>query len=485
MMTEGQARSLWGYSTVHPHRALAVILLLHLLLALRFASVGLDIDEFEFVREPYELLGGDYTKGYLKQREFGKALDVARRAYWFYWKYRPLNAPLVAPKDRRTFAEEEREFGYVAPTRIARDDPEAVAKYKSRLIVPEPDRMYRHGAGKPLLPALLMVPQLGLTSAVLGSPRRLLEIQFSSGYHAAFILVRLDFVLAGLLAVFLTYWLLQGFASPGVALVGAAILGLNPISVSYFPNIHHDAIMVPFLLGSMGLLIRRKLVLGGIAFGLALASKNSAILVAPAMAYLLLSEKVWSGESLSSHAKIVGCAKRILLFAVTAIVVLVPFANPISYTKELLTPVSGRAYDSRGENIAGYSLVERGGDADDSQSISHSVVRPEIDFLQRVTGFKFTLWFPALLGMLLMALHLQETGSRAAWIWMLAIFPAGAVFSYSMNYRALMFLPPFAILGATLLPRRWAWLLVLALCCASVVYAWDPMTVNIYHTPVR
>lgn len=481
---QDRRHSLLSYVYAHPRRVLALILAVQTILALRFATVGLDVDEFEFVREPYELIGGDYARGYLQRGELGKALDVARRSYCFFWKYRPLNAPMVSTEDQTIFATEEKVFGYTPPSRIARNDPEAVSKYRARLIVPEPDRMYRYGAGKPLLSSILMVPQLGAVAATLKSPKKLLDIQFTHNYHPIFILVRFVQLLAGLLAVILTYWIIEGIWDSDKALLGAALMALNPIAIMYFPNIHQDAVMVPFLIWSMGLILRRRLLLGGIAFGLALACKNAAILVAPAMVYLLLSRSVWAGNGEERWTRVFARSRRVLFFAIMAFLTLLPFASPVSYAKELLSPISRRVYDPRGEDIASYSLVGKG-NHDDPASLVRSTVRPEIGLLERVGGLKFTLWLPAILGLLVIAKHMQGACSSAAWIWMLAIFPAGAVFSYSMNYRALMFLPSFAVLGATLLPRRWVWILILALGCVSVIYALDPMTVHPYHTPVQ
>ena len=45
--------------------------------ALLFATAPLDGDEFTFVKEPYELIGGDYARGYLDSGEVGNALSVA------------------------------------------------------------------------------------------------------------------------------------------------------------------------------------------------------------------------------------------------------------------------------------------------------------------------------------------------------------------------------------------------------------------------
>src|SRR5215467_1529674 len=115
---------------------LIAVSVLYLGMAGIFASTSLDIDEFSFIREPYEVLGGDYTVAYLKQHRFGEAASTALKSYRFYWTYRPLFSPLIPAKDKRIFERQEQEFGYVAPDRVSKDDPQALARYNKRLIVP-------------------------------------------------------------------------------------------------------------------------------------------------------------------------------------------------------------------------------------------------------------------------------------------------------------------------------------------------------------
>src|SRR6185295_6392081 len=97
-----------------------------------FGSSRLDIDEFRVIKEPYEMLGGDYTLGYLASHEPARAFACAARAYAFYWKYRPLSSPIIDERDRQAFAEEERRFGYVKPAATTLQRQEI---YEHRLIV--------------------------------------------------------------------------------------------------------------------------------------------------------------------------------------------------------------------------------------------------------------------------------------------------------------------------------------------------------------
>jgi hypothetical protein len=113
-------------------------------------SVNLDVDEFAFVGEPYEMMGGDYTKRYLTKHEVGNAAVTALKSYYFCWKYRPLFSPIIEEKDKHLFQREETLFGYKKPVSVQRaTDPDRVAKYAQRLVVPEPERFYRNGTGSP------------------------------------------------------------------------------------------------------------------------------------------------------------------------------------------------------------------------------------------------------------------------------------------------------------------------------------------------
>ena len=262
---------------ITPKHQLVLLCAGYLILSGVYGSVNLDVDEFGFIREPYEMVGGDYTKGYLTKHEVGNAAVTALKSYYFYWKYRPLFSPIIDEKDKHLFQREETRFGYKRPVSVQRaTDPERVAKYAQRLVVPEPDRFYRNGTGKPLLPAILTIPQLGLTQLVSSGDRNLLAIQFAYNYHPMFILVRLAQILSGLFTILLVYWILAREYDQTKAVLGAAVMAFFPVSIKYFPNLHHDAILAPFALLAAYWFTKQQYVRAGIFFGLALASKNAA-----------------------------------------------------------------------------------------------------------------------------------------------------------------------------------------------------------------
>src|SRR5215469_11279575 len=92
---------------------LCIVCFLYLGLSIIMASSNLDIDEFNFIRDPYELLGGDYTTGYLREHNYGAAFKTLIKSYYFYWKYRALFSPIISENDKELFHSEETHFGYI------------------------------------------------------------------------------------------------------------------------------------------------------------------------------------------------------------------------------------------------------------------------------------------------------------------------------------------------------------------------------------
>ena len=229
------------------------------------------------------MLGGDYTVGYLKDGEYANALQTAIKSYYFFWKYRPLNAPIIAEADKSLFNHEEEKFGYVKPAPIEPGKGPGIGSYQNRLIVPEPDRFYSHGAGKPLLPALLSIPQLAVLNIVGVGKGALLELQFNGKASVVFILSRLVQYLGGVLSIILVYLIVKRTLGASKAYISALIFATFPLTIKWFPNLHHDLIMVPFILLAVYFIIQNRVVAAGVAYGLALASKNVAVILIPAL----------------------------------------------------------------------------------------------------------------------------------------------------------------------------------------------------------
>ncbi len=385
--TERRARS--SYS-------LLLVCAVYLILSVAFGCASLDVDERGFAKEPYQLIGGDYTRGYLAEGELGSAASTVLKSYLFYWKYRPLFAPIIEEGDRNLFAAEELRFGYEASHSRDGLEKSAAVGQSERLVVPEPDRFYRHGAGKPLLPAILSIPQTLLVGLISVERPGFLNLQDTHNYHPIFVLTRLAQILSGLASILLVWWILAWEYDATRALLGASLVAFFPLSIVWFPNLHHDAILVPFVLLTAYFFLRRQYTRAGVFFGLALASKNVAIFLAVA----LLAYVIWDTLSARRHdphgavrAILRGGMKGWARAMLVGGLVLLPFANPLSYLDEVATPLTHRAYDKRGENVDRFTVAgklrapERQG-----KNADRSVLRREVRAINSAVGFQ-EMWF--------------------------------------------------------------------------------------------
>jgi hypothetical protein len=472
--------------TPESKRPLYVLCFLYLAMSGIFASSSLDIDEFGFIREPYELLGGDYTVGYLRQHDYAAAARTMLKSYHFYWKYRPLFSPLISKDDQRSFEAEEQRFGYVKPQKVAKGDAQALAKYQHRLVVPEPDRFYSHGAGKPLLSAIVSIPQLALVGLFTRQDRNLLYYQYRYNYHPIFIVTRLVQILSGLATILLVYWILAREYGAQQARFGAAMVALFPIAIAYFPNIHHDALLPPLLVLAAYLFIKQRYWVAGIFLGLALASKNTATLLLPVFAFEICWNAWRARTRPADGTEPYALVRHLKGFAVTAAVallVLLPFANPVSYAQEVLTPIMRPARDLRGENVEGFSLSARLHGASDEPA--RTSVRPEIHLVRLLLRFDSDDLFFLVIAFFLFWSSRNDPLTRVCFVFLLMAFPYGVIFGHDLNYRSLQFVPFFALLCGRLAPRGHYAAVVAVLLGIDVLYCIDPITANSLHTPAN
>jgi hypothetical protein len=463
------------WTTLGRRGSLTAICSLYLVLAGIFATTTFDMDEFNFVREPYEMLGGDYTKGYLQKHQFGNALDTLARAYYFYWNYRPLNAPVVREDHRFMFQQEEKEFGYFPAPTVGGDDPAAVEKYQRRLVVPEPDRFFKHGAGKPLLPAILSIPQSALFSLAFDK-ERLLKAQFHQFYDPLFIILRLAQLLAGLASIILVFKILERTVDLERAYLGALIFAVFPITIKYFPNLHHDSILVPFVLLTVYLHLTKRYVSAGVAYGLALASKNLAVIVLPALTadIAIQAYRIWREvNSAVAMAFLRTQLARMAVFGTVAFATLLPFANPVSYAEEVLTPVISRPTDPRGENIGQWSV--------DSMLSGKSALSPQVAFARKFLYFKDIGFLFFILALFLAIRQQLPRAARLSLILVATYLPMSAIFGVDLEYRTLLIIPLFAIIAAELIqPVHLRWLAGIAAALA-LIYVSNPARTDAYH----
>jgi hypothetical protein len=483
-MASDDANREGGVNQVALRYGLSAVCILYIVMASIFASANLDIDEFAVIRDPYELLGGDYTAGYLKQHRLADAASTALKSYYFFWTYRPLFSPLIPKKDKTLFDAQEREFGYTKPDSVSEDDQQALTKYSKRLIVPEPDRFYAHGAGKPLLSAFASIPQLALLKFISPGDKNLLNYQYRYNYHPIFIVARLAQILAGLATILIVYWILARECNQTRALIGAASAGFFPAAIEYFPNLHQDSLLPPFLVLSLYCFFREHYKRAGLFFGLALATKNVAIFMLPVFAAQVLINLMEARRSSPDFNWSV--ISRTLAGPVKAVtigfLVLLPFANPISYASEILTPVTHRETDMRGANVEESTLSGRLGSQGSS---ARGVERPEVRFLKMLLRLDSNDFFVLAVAVFVFFSTRQDPLMRLCFLFLLMSLPYGLIFGYGLNYRSLQFVPFFALLAGRLIPRQFAIAFVSLLLVVDIVYCIDPVTVDGLHTPIK
>jgi hypothetical protein len=454
-------------------KPLIAILAIFVVLACVFGSLPLDIDEFRVIKEPYEMIGGDYTMAYLRAGEWARALDCIARSYALYWKYRPLSSPLIEPRDQARFREEERRFGYVKPGPTT---AQSLDVYRHRLIVPEPDRFYRHGAGAPLLSAILRIPALALTRLVTLRGPDLLDHQFRGRLHPVFIAPRLQGIVAGMICIVLVFVFLRRETSREQALLGAALLGAVPPALLYFPNLHYDAILAPLVLAASYAFVRDRHGIGGVFFGLAMAAKNTAVIVAPAAGLFVIAEAVRRARAegrASARSYLTRKAAGLAWFCLVGVVALAPFAHPVSQLREILTPVVSRPIDPRGEDPARYTMLgtARAGARADSTAVQATTVSR----IRTGVGYNLSLLF-VLLGMPLVWSRLSSPWGRFGFWLLLLSFPLRLVMGDGLSYRSLVFLPFFATIAALVLDRRALVGLIVILVILDLMFLLDPIS---------
>ena len=426
------------------------------------------------------MLGGDYTLGYLKQHDYGNALRTLAKSYYFFWTYRPLNSPVVKESDRVLFADEEAKFGDVRPSAPQSDDASAVESYKARLIVPEPDRFILTAPGKGLLPAILSIPQLALMKALGIGSDRLLTAQFHQQYDFAFTFCRLAQILAGIVSVILVFKILERYVNLERAYLGTLIFAIFPVTIKYFPNIHHDLILVPFFVLAVYLYVTNRYVAAGVAYGLALASKNVAIILVPVLGvdllirlFQVLNKSGPAGAFVFARARMFGLA----IMGAVAFVTLLPFANPVSYAEEILTPVIARPLDPRGENVSQWSLKSIvGNDASHELTLSGQVKFAQNFLYFHDMGFMFFV-----IALCLAFQRRMNDITRISVLVMLFYLAVSPIFGLALEYRTLFVVPFFAMAAAELLEVRQLKWLVAATGVLAVLYVSNPAETDHIH----
>lgn len=112
-------------------------------------------------------------------------------------------------------------------------------------------------------------------------------------------IARLPNELAGAVALLLVYGIgLELYRSRRVALLAMLVLALSPLSILFAPTAFTDPLMATLLLAVVWCSLRGRWLSAGVAYGLALATKQDAVLFAPVALLLLAVRRDVAGPSL-------------------------------------------------------------------------------------------------------------------------------------------------------------------------------------------
>ena len=164
----------------------------------------------------------------------------------------------------------------------------------------------------------------------------------------------------------------------------------------------------------------------------------------------------------------------LLIIAGIAFCTLIPFANPVSYAEEILTPVITRPIDTRGENVAKWTFKEMA-------NPERSSVSPSVIFVQKLLYFHDIGFFFMILASFVIIPDLTKRSSQISMIMLILYIPFSAIFSTLLDYRTLILVPLFVIVASEVFDaRRLGWLAMLTM-ALTFAYTWDPTKTDLIH----
>jgi hypothetical protein len=154
---------------------------------------------------------------------------------------------------------------------------------------------------------------------------------------------------------------------------------------------------------------------------------------------------------------------------------------------EILTPITHRRYDPRGEDSNALTAAEviLAPPSTAPEHAFRSTPRIDVQLTNMAFGY-VNIGFP-FIAMAAVLLFSRRNGPQARMcllVLMLSV-PYTLVFGDLLTYRALMFVPFFAILAADVGRKRPLQCLVVLLLLIDLVYCPDPITVDALHYPAN
>lgn len=161
---------------------------------------------------------------------------------------------------------------------------------------------------------------------------------------------RVPSLLAGLGSVYLVYLIGKNYFSKLAGLSGAFLLAISPLHIAYSVSAFTDSLLVFWILFSLYFLGNKRFTAAGAAWGLALATKQFALLVLPALLLVILIQtQAWEKDKWAETWPAIKSFLKGLGWVVGSLLLISLFSNPpigflfkaVAVQKEILAKPQG------------------------------------------------------------------------------------------------------------------------------------------------
>lgn len=253
---------------------------------------------------------------------------------------------------------------------------------------------------------------MGLIFSMLNFPAA-----WNSNFELLYLLPRSLFVILGVLDVFLVYIVVQRvYQRTDYALLASSLLAVTPLSVRYLRMVLLDSLMVFFILLSIAILYRphgkRRAILSGLIFGLAMLSKLVAVFFVLPFLLLFLSKEL---AKFSHQADLVKARLRqFAQWAVAGLLVTAIWPGYALWTSQWQGLVNSLAYQTSREEALPIDLI------------LSRIVERDIFLFAGLAGVLYGLWKKDILGGLISLSYLGTfilTGLRVSSYYLVPALP--------------------------------------------------------------
>jgi 4-amino-4-deoxy-L-arabinose transferase-like glycosyltransferase len=266
-------------------------------------------------------------------------------------------------------------------------------------------------------------------------------------------------VLSGIASILAVYALIRRFSGARVALLGAALLGLNPMTIAYDRSGYPESFQLLFMILAVAAIFSSRywiVVLGGICFAIAIVAKWTALILGPIVTL------IWASRWVASRIFRLGPRfswKPFLLYGTVAAGALGVYA--LAWVLPHKTAL-GQYFDEM--SVGAFAPVGRGARPDRVSLFGFTT----LGF--RMNGFFSMQWYLLLVATCFAASRITRTLRApvtqleiACWAWLAIGSLSLARLFYQPDRRFLFLVPPLVVLCALFLgreialgPSRWS-----------------------------